>query len=146
MTYPRENFAMCEYQLPLLWASFMQHMHCKNVSAWPMFSHRQELTFQAFGKSVLVDLAGARRRLHLRIRGFSSSLRFGRPCGPGWRSTPRTAVSQPATQPCDRGIVNIQALERGDTLLLIVAAHPSTPATNKQCDELRWPTKPLEGT
>jgi len=42
--------------------------------------------------------------------------------------------------------MNVQALKRGDTLLLIVAAHPSTPATNKKRDELRWPTKLLEGT
>ena len=107
---------------------------------------RQKLTFRTFGRSANVDLAGARRRLHLRIRGFSTSLWFGRPCGPGWRSTPRTAVSQPATQPCDRGFVNVQALKRGDTLLLVLAAHPSRPAPNKKRGELRWPTKPLEGT
>jgi hypothetical protein len=41
--------------------------------------------------------------------------------------------------------MNIQALKRGDRLLLIVAAHPSTPATNKKRAELRWPTKLLEG-
>jgi hypothetical protein len=58
-----------------------------------------------------------------------------------------SAVSQPATQPCDRGFVNVQALKRGDTLLFIVAAHPSTPATKQKTrDELRWPTKPIEGT
>ena len=42
--------------------------------------------------------------------------------------------------------MNVQALKRGDTLLLIVAAHPSTPVTNKKRDELRWPTKLLKGT
>jgi hypothetical protein len=42
--------------------------------------------------------------------------------------------------------MNVQALKGGDTLLLIVAAHPSTPATNKKRDELRWPTKLLKGT
>jgi hypothetical protein len=42
--------------------------------------------------------------------------------------------------------VNVQALKRGDTLLLVLAAHPSRPAPNKKRGELRWPTKPLEGT
>jgi hypothetical protein len=42
--------------------------------------------------------------------------------------------------------VNVQALKRGDTLLLVLAAHPSTPATNKKRGELRWPIKSLEGT
>ena len=92
------------------------------------------------------------QRMHCKIsrstnpRSAASSARGG--CSSGWSSpTPKGRGSLPDTDhPRERGFVNVQALKRGDTLLLVLAAHPSRPAPNKKRGELRWPTKPLEGT
>jgi hypothetical protein len=88
--------------------------------------------FPSAWKVAHADLAGARRKPHLRIRRFSTSPSVvpgdlvGQ-CG----NVPLELLlaSLTANQPGDRGFANIRALKRGDTLLL--AGHPSARATNK---------------
>jgi hypothetical protein len=110
---------------------------------------RQKLTFQSRGKLANVDLPGARRRRpYLRIRGSSTSPSVvpGDLAGQGGDVPLELPLaSLTATQPRDRGFANVRALKRGDTLLLILAAHPSTPATNKNTTSCAGRTSP-EGT